>query len=212
MNNNPIEQNIQAVACGTSRIVGCRFSLFPMSDRFVPIILEALEHTDTSKVWVQSDDVSTCVRGRHEHVFDVVKSIFLQAAKSGEHVALSATFSVGCPGDTEGDVYMSEDDVRLNEGNDTSVDTAAQFALYPMGVPHYMDVIYDAVKAAEAEGTFSGGIHYASRLDGNAHQVFRSLENAFVTSSTKTSHLVMTATISCNSPSTKPDHVQRKGE
>ncbi|MNJ59016.1 putative HMP/thiamine-binding protein YkoF [compost metagenome] len=156
--------------------------------------------------------MSTCVRGRHEHVFDVVKSIFLQAAKSGEHVVLSATFSVGCPGDTEGDVFMSEDDVRLNEASGFAIDTAVQFALYPMGVPHYMDVIYDAVKSAEAEGTFSGGIHYASRLDGDAHEVFRSLENAFVTSSTQTSHLVMTATFSCNSPSAKPEHLQNRGE
>lgn len=210
--SNSFNEQIKPAACGSSRIVGCRFSLFPMSDRFVPIILGALEKTDTSKVWIKSDDVSTCVRGRHEHVFDVVKSIFLQAAKSGEHVVLSATFSVGCPGDTEGDVFMSEDDVRLNESNDTTVDTAVQFALYPMGVPHYMDIIYDAVKSAETEGTFSGGVHYASRLDGDASQVFRSLENAFVASSTQTSHLVMTATLSCNSPSAKPDHVQKKGE
>ncbi|WP_055105552.1 YkoF family thiamine/hydroxymethylpyrimidine-binding protein [Paenibacillus ihumii] len=207
INNHPVP-----AACGSSRIVGCRFSLFPMSDRFVPIILGALEKTDTSKVWIQSDDVSTCVRGRHEHVFDVVQSIFLQAATSGEHVVLSATFSVGCPGDTEGDAFMSEDDVRLNKGNGAAVDTAVQFALYPMGVANYMDVIYDAVKAAEAEGTFTGGIHYASRLDGDVRQVFRSLENAFVASSAKASHLVMTTTISCNSPSAKPDHAQRKGE
>lgn len=210
--SNSFNENMGSAVCGSSRIVGCRFSLFPMSNQFVPIILGALESTDTTKVWIKSDDVSTCVRGRHEHVFDVVRSIFQHAAKSGEHVVLSATFSVGCPGDTEGDVFMSKDDIRLNEAFEANVDTAVQFALYPMGVPHYMDVIYNAVKAAEAEGTFSGGVHYASRLDGDAAQVFRSLENAFVTSSTQTSHLVMTATISCNSPSAKPNDVQSKGE
>jgi uncharacterized protein YqgV (UPF0045/DUF77 family) len=57
--------------CGTSEITGARFSIYPMSDRFVDIIKSALEEVDTSKVWMETDDVSTCVRGRSEHVFDV---------------------------------------------------------------------------------------------------------------------------------------------
>lgn len=195
--------------CGTSRIAGCRFSVYPMSSRFVSIITDALEATDTSKVWLQSDDVSTCVRGRHEHVFNVVQAIFTHAAESGEHVVFSGTFSIGCPGDSAGDVYMSEDDVRMNDSSQ-GTDTAAQFSLYPLGVPGYMGMIYDVVLMAEAEGTFSGGIHYASRLDGLTPDVFRTLEKAFTQTSEKSSHVVMTATLSCNSPSRKPDHVLAK--
>ena len=101
--------------CGTSRIVGFRFSLYPMSDQFVEVIKETLAETDTSKVWMKTDDISTCIRGRAEHVFDVAKAIYLHAAKTGLHVVLNGTFSIGCPGDTEGDTYMSEDDVRQNE-------------------------------------------------------------------------------------------------
>lgn len=174
-----------------------------MSDHFVPIIIDALERTNTSKVWIKSDDISTCVRGRHEHVFDVVKAIFSHAAASKEHVTLASTFSVGCPGDTEGDVFMSEDDIRLNNIPTGDIETAVQFALYPMGVADYMDIIAEAVQNADREGTFSGGIHYASRLDGTIEAVFSSLENAFLNASMRTSHLVMTATLSCNSPSPK---------
>lgn len=50
--------------CGTSRIAGCQFTLYPMSDKFVDIILSALDEVDTSKVWKDTDDVSTCIRGK----------------------------------------------------------------------------------------------------------------------------------------------------
>lgn len=101
--------------CGTSEITGCRFSIYPMTDRFVDVILSALKEVDTSKVWMETDDVSTCVRGRSIHVFDVVKAIYLEAVKHGDHVVFNGTFSNGCPGDTAGDAYLAENEDRANE-------------------------------------------------------------------------------------------------
>ena len=75
--------------CGTERIAGCQFNLSVMSDDFAEVILGALDRVDTSKVWKETDDVSTCVRGRIEHVFDVVQAIYLEAAKTGKHVEMS---------------------------------------------------------------------------------------------------------------------------
>lgn len=46
------------------RIAGCSFSVHPMSDNFANIITSALDEVDTSKVWMQTDKVSTIVRGR----------------------------------------------------------------------------------------------------------------------------------------------------
>jgi energy-coupling factor transport system substrate-specific component len=192
--------------CGTSEITGARFSIYPMSDRFVDIILSALKEVDTSKVWLESDDVSTCVRGRSEHVFDVVKAIFLESAKNGDHVVLQATFSNGCPGDSAGDVYLSENLERLNEEKSRQIqqEVAAQFALYPMGIPTYMNVIMDAVKLGQEQGTFTKGAHYASRLDGEANTVFKTLEDAFLgAQESDSTHIVMTVAMSANSPSKK---------
>lgn len=199
------QQSVQGQACGTSRIVGCRFSLYPMSNHFVDIIMDALSKVDTSKVWSKTDDVSTCIRGRMEHVFDVTKAIFLQAANSGEHVVLNGTFSIGCPGDTEGDVFMSENDQRMNEMNSAAIpiQTAAQFALYPMGTTDYMKKIYGAVEIAQEHGTFGGGVHYASRLEGDANRVFATLEQSFTHTQESVSHVVMTVNLSCNSPSSR---------
>ncbi|QKS70427.1 thiamine-binding protein [Paenalkalicoccus suaedae] len=198
---------MQGLSCGTSNIVGVRFAIYPMADNFVEIIKGALEEVDTSKVWMQTDDVTTCVRGRSEHVFDVAKAIFIHAAKTGTHVVFSGTFSIGCPGDSEGDTYMSENDERLNEekSQQESVEAASHFALYPMDNPNYMQVIADQCAVAQEHGTFTKGVHYASRLDGDANKVFHTLETAFVNASKtkERAHVTMTAHISANSPSKK---------
>ncbi|VTR38760.1 YkoF family thiamine/hydroxymethylpyrimidine-binding protein [Paenibacillus lautus] len=194
------------LVCGTSRIVGCRFSVFPMTDRFVEVITEALRSVDTEKVWIQTDDVSTCIRGRAEHVFDVTRAIFAHAAASGVHTVFNGTYSIGCPGDTDADAYMDEDSTRLNHdiGERADIETACQFALYPMGNANYMDVIYAEVDRAKTAGTFGGSVHYASRLDGSLSRVFGSLEDAFQHAiQSDSSHLVMTAVVSAHSPSPK---------
>ncbi|MCT8137847.1 thiamine-binding protein [Anaerobacillus sp. CMMVII] len=198
---------MQGLSCGISRIVGCRFSIYPMTDNFVEVITTALKEVDSSKVWSETDDVSTCIRGRSEHVFDVAKAIFVHAAKTGVHVVFNGTFSIGCPGDTAGDTYMSEDDVRLNEekAKEESIEVATQFALYPMNNPDYMQVIIDQCAHAQEIGTFTKGVHYASRLDGDVHDVFYTLEQSFVNAAKthERSHVTMTAVISANSPSKK---------
>lgn len=191
--------------CGTSRIVGFRFSLYPMTDEFVDVILSTLEQVDTSKVWVKTDDISTVIRGKMEHVFDVAQAIYLVAASSEKHVVLNGTFSIGCPGDSEGDVYMSADDIRMNENlvKNIHIEAPTQFALYPLNNEDYMQIIADVVELAKQHETFTGGIHYASRLDGDAHKVFATLEQAFDYTQKKVSHVTMTVNISANSPSRK---------
>ena len=93
----------------------------------------APQSVDTGKVWIQTDDVSTCIRGRAEHVFDVTRAIFAYAAASGVHTVFNGTYSIGRPGDTDADVYMTEDSTRLNNdiGEHADMETACQFALTP---------------------------------------------------------------------------------
>ncbi|MFS0560826.1 YkoF family thiamine/hydroxymethylpyrimidine-binding protein [Terribacillus sp. 179-K 1B1 HS] len=193
--------------CGTSRIAGCSFSVYPMADRFKEIILEALEIVDTSKVWMETDDVTTLVRGRIPHVFDVTSAIFLAAAKDGEHVVFNGTYSIGCPGDSTGDVYMAEDEVKLNFPTTAGVkqlETASKFSLYPLGGGNYMDTIYSQIENMRKRGITVSKSHYSTRLDGNAIDVFEGLEHVFTeTESSGSSHTVMTVTMSANSPSAK---------
>jgi energy-coupling factor transport system substrate-specific component len=192
------------ISCGTSPIVGLRFSLHPMADNFIEIIKGALDEADTSNVWMHTDDVSTVMRGKEIHVFDTAKAIILHASKTGVHVAFNGTFSIGCPGDTAGDVYLEKDDVLLNESKVTGMRqyVSSQFSLYPMNNPNYMSVIYKEVDRAKELGVFNESMHYASGLHGEIHNVFAFLEETFANArSDDHRHLVMTVNMSINSPS-----------
>lgn len=191
--------------CSSSGIAGCSFSIHPMSDNFIEVITGALENVDTSKVWMETDDVTTTVRGKLPHVFDVTKAIFIHAAKTGEHVAFEGTYSLGCPGDSAGDVYMAEDDVPVNYGQvkDLNQPTAAKFSLYPLGGGNYMDVIWEQIEAMKEHVDVSHA-HYATRLDGESIKIFDGLEQVFnATVDGGSSHTVMTVSVSANSPSHK---------
>ncbi|WP_017471392.1 YkoF family thiamine/hydroxymethylpyrimidine-binding protein [Amphibacillus jilinensis] len=192
--------------CGSNRIAGCSFSIHPMRDDFIEIIMGALKNVDTSKVWMQTDEVTTLVRGRIPHVFDVTKAIFLHAAKTGAHVAFEATYSVGCTGDTAGDVYMAEDDNVLNKKNVDVIkqEAATKFALYPLGGGDYMEQIYTQIEAMKQHGVEVSGTHYATRLDGEVVNIFNGLEKVFIDmEESGSSHTVMTVSMSANSPSAK---------
>ncbi|MBN8234803.1 thiamine-binding protein [Halobacillus kuroshimensis] len=192
--------------CGTSKIAGCSFSIHPMSDEFAGIILEILKKVDTSKVWLDTDDVTTTVRGRVEHIFDVTKAILLHVSKTNVHAAFHATYSIGCPGDSAGDTYMAESLHRRNEDASRSITQplAAKFSLYPMGGGSYMDTIYKQIEAMKSKGIQVTPAHYSTRLDGDTHTVFEGLENVFrETEASGSSHTVMTVSVSVNSPSSK---------
>lgn len=188
---------------GDSSITGVSFSLHPMCDEFVDVILGSIETTDTSNVWVNTDDVTTTIRGKAVHVFDASRAMFMHAAKTGEHVAFNATYSVGCPGDSVGNKYMAEDDQpsNLEKVQNIKQPVAAKFSLYPLSGGNYMDVIYEQIEAMKEYVTVNPA-HYSTRLDGEAIRVFEGLEKIFkATVKNGSSHTVMTVSISANSPS-----------
>src|SRR5438552_1530114 len=141
-------------------MIGVRFSLYPMRDDFVPLILSAVEGLDRLGVEVEIDDVSTCLLGEEPNLFEALRVAFGRAACTGAHVVLSASFSAGCPGEPEGDVCVpraydgpsggeegwSEEAYRMPEL------VSAQFALYPLGVSGYMDAIYAEIDSARRAG------------------------------------------------------------
>ncbi|RYG72000.1 thiamine-binding protein [Lentibacillus lipolyticus] len=190
-------------ACYAYGIFGASFSIHPMTSQFIDVIKGALAEADTSKVHMQTDDVTTTVRGRMVHVFDVTKAIFLHAAKTGEHVAFQATYSYGCPGDSTGDAYMAADEDPMNNDVVRKIrqPAAAKFSLYPLSGSDYMDTIYEQIEAMKQHVTVRSA-HYSTRLDGETAAIFDGLENVFQsTVESGSEHTVMTVSISVNSPS-----------
>src|SRR5699024_2036479 len=122
-------------------------------------------------------------------------------------VAISASDSVGCDGDSDGNKYLAEDNdpINIKEIDDIKQPIAAKFSLYPLGDKNYMDVIRKQIETMKGFVNVSES-HYSTRLDGDALQVFRGLENVFnATVNSGSSHTVMTVSISANSPSHKGD-------
>src|SRR5699024_9498856 len=150
---------------------------------------------------MQTDDVTTTVRGKMVHVFDVTKAIMIHAAERGIHVAFQATYSFGCLGDSAGDVYLSEDynlanlEVTVSE-NQYAV---AKFSLYSLGGGDYMDIIYEKIDVMK-EYVSVKPAHYSTKLEGDVVHIFNGLEKVFqATVNSGSSHTVMTVSVSVNS-------------
>jgi uncharacterized protein YqgV (UPF0045/DUF77 family) len=183
-------------------ISGCRFSLYPMSGGFVETILGALEKTDTSKVYSASDALSTVYRGKLLHVADAVRGVFANAYAPGLHLAMEGQFSKGCPGDHDGDSYLAEDGEAKNfaQTKDIRFPVQCKIALYPLGVPGYIDLIARVFRMAEEAGLSPEIIHYATRLGGDFHAVMDYLTSVCEYCGNNAPHFALTFTLSANSP------------
>ena len=97
-----------ALSCGTSPIIGLRFSLHPMADNFVKVIKGAFEETDTTNVWMHTDDVRRSFAAKKFMYLMWQKQLCYMLQKQEHILHFNGTFSVGCPGDTAGDVYLDK--------------------------------------------------------------------------------------------------------
>ena len=188
--------------CGSKAITGCRFSLAPMCDDFVDVILGAAEKTDTSKVWKQTDKLSTVYRGKACHVEDAVKAFLIHAFREGTHMTMEATYSKGCPGDTEADCLLAQDDKLCNEAavGDVHFPVSCKISLYPMGVQNYMEYIAHIVNHAIDLGIYEKSTHYCTVLSCDVQALFAYIRQVNAYCAENLSHYVFQVTVSVNSP------------
>lgn len=74
---------------------GARISLYPMTDRYVEVILGAVEGLRERGLQLETDDVSTFVGGDPDAVYDAVETVFARAARAGDHVVMTVLLSHG---------------------------------------------------------------------------------------------------------------------
>lgn len=185
-----------------SNITGCRFSLYPMTNNFADIILAALEKTDISNVWSETDALSTIYRGKSEYVVDAVEALFINAYREEIHMTMEGLISKGCPGDSSGDVKMGIEGKSPNQEliKDKHFPALCKFSLYPMGNDNYMKEIYDIVDRAKDKGLNPKSIHYATRLEGDIQDIFDYFNEITKYLEDRISHYIIHFTISVNSP------------
>ena len=189
--------------CGTTRdITGCRFSISVMSDNFIPMILGAIKNVDTKKVWSATDELSTIYRGKRIHVIDCVKSCFVNVNDGKTHITMEASFSKGCPGDTDDESFLAQDDIMLNNTT-KKFDVTGKIAFYPMGIQNYMGKIAYVVNLAIEKGLYQGSSHYATMLKGDINDLFDYFNAVLEYGEKNISHYVLQVTLSVNSQTKK---------
>ena len=185
-------------------ISGCRFTLYPMCDDFINMILGSLEKTDTSAVWSETDALSTVYRGKLPYVVDAVKALFLNAYRENVHMAIEGQFSKGCPGDVSGDSVLNREGEAPNKESikDIHFQVHCKLALYPMGDADYIDEIARVWYLAKESGLEPQTIHYATRIDGDVQEIFSYLHKVceLMENSEKVHHYILHFTMNCNSP------------
>ncbi|MFN7003239.1 MAG: YkoF family thiamine/hydroxymethylpyrimidine-binding protein [Roseinatronobacter sp.] len=197
---------------------GAQVSLYPMSDDFVSIILEAVKQLDPwrDQLRVETDDLSTLIVGAPEILFPAMRDLFVAAARSGVHCTMHATVSRGCPGEPDDPICTPGDSlppgtalpVRIEAAQQavanapqTGQIVAAQFSLYPLGLGHHMDEIYGCIDFLKSSGTFERSKNFCTKLRGDAGPVFATLSQAFTSFGAQAGHVALDVTLSANSPS-----------
>ena len=175
-----------------------------MTDHFIDIILGALEKTDTSAVWSETDALSTVYRGKLSYVTDAVQALFLNAYQAGVHMALEGQFSKGCPGDVSGDSVLTREGEAPNTEAVKNIHfpVHCKLALYPLGDVDYIDQIAKVWYMAQDAGLNPTTIHYATRIDGDVQAVFQYLYQVcnLMDNTPTVHHYVLHFTMNCNSP------------
>ena len=200
--------------------MGAQIALYPMSDRFIDVILPCIEAVKgIDGLDVSNDDLSTLLLGESNLLFAAVRDMFVQAASGGVHVVLTALFSRGCPGDSycrgRDTPAGASETLESSEAPPAALPPspgagrtpiAAQYSLYPLGTPNYMNQILAAVAGARDEGSFTASKNFCTRLDGSADTVFNDLYRGFITA--EAPHTVLHAAVSANSPSMKSQTIE----
>lgn len=197
---------------------GAQLSLYPMSDDFVGIILTAVKGLDPfrDRLRIETDDLSTLVVGPPRLVVEASSALFLAAARTGTHTAMSALLSRGCPGEPD-DPICRGGSAGTPDGNTAGrherviaaissapmigQTVAAQLSYYPLGDGTHMDEIYAVIDVLKDSGVHAGAKHFCTKLRGDAGPVFATVAEVFAGFGGTDAHITIDLTVSANSPS-----------
>lgn len=189
--------------------VGARFTVAVMDGNFADIILAALAGANRAELMIETDRVSTLVRGVEQRVLEYLSEVIAGAARGGHHVTASILLSRGCPGEvtcatTPG---MLAEAAAIPILAPTGIRAAAHWSLYPLDdtgwsgqAPDHMRDIYAAIDYAKERGTYVRGEHYATLLEGDLAEVLATVAAGWVLVGRSVQHVTSHAILSIASP------------
>lgn len=200
--NQPASPAIEAAAAAG---VGARITLSVMSDDYQRVILDALAAVDTDDLLVDTDRVSTFVRGSEQRIAGYLSDLVAAAAREGHHVVATLMLSRGCPGEVCG--AMPERPAAPPVLPPTGVHVQAQWSLYPLldggasPVSDHLAPVWAAIERARERGTFVRGEHFVTTLAGDLADVLSTVVDTWLAVGEAVAHVVTHVTLSVNSPS-----------
>jgi hypothetical protein len=184
--------------------VGARFSLFPMTDDFVAVILGAFDGVHRDELEIRTGDVSTYLSGSEQRITEFLTATLAAAARttSTGHVAASVLLSRGCPGEEAcelpaGTLPAAPPAVQVAP---TGMDAVAHWSVYPVACADHMAAVSAAINVARDAGTYAGSERHVTRLAGDLAEVVATVTNGWLAAATASAQVTTHATISIGSP------------
>ncbi|MBF4457504.1 YkoF family thiamine/hydroxymethylpyrimidine-binding protein [Pseudoclavibacter sp. VKM Ac-2867] len=190
--------------------VGARVTVSVMSDRYVDVILAALDAADASGLVLETGDVSTYAGGDEQSLLRWLTDLSQHIAATGLHASIQVLLSRGCPGEAVCDLPGGAGPRRVDapRGRRSGSFASAEWALYPLEdagsaerTPDHMREIYAAIETAKASGTFVASEHFVTKLSGDLGRVLETVAVAWAGVGAHVQHVTSHLTISLNSPS-----------
>ncbi|PPF75056.1 YkoF family thiamine/hydroxymethylpyrimidine-binding protein [Pseudoclavibacter sp. Z016] len=190
--------------------VGARVTVSVMSDRYVDVILAALDAADSSGLVLETGDVSTYAGGDEQSLLRWLTDLSQHIAATGLHASIQVLLSRGCPGEAVCDLPGGAGPRRVDapRGRRSGSFASAEWALYPLEdagsaerTPDHMREIYAAIETAKASGTFVASEHFVTKLSGDLGRVLETVAVAWAGVGAHVQHVTSHLTISLNSPS-----------
>ncbi|MFC0179783.1 YkoF family thiamine/hydroxymethylpyrimidine-binding protein [Thorsellia kenyensis] len=187
--------------------VGARFTVNVMSDDYISIILDALASPTPKELKIQTDAVSTLIKGSERNILDYLYTVITKIAASGHHVSATILLSRGCPGEItcqlpNRSLATHSTNISLEK---TGITVLAQWSLYPLFDDRqtafsHMDDIYRAIDFAKDKGTYHRSTHFVTELKGDLAQVLETIAMGWMLVGQTVQHVTSHTTLSINSP------------
>lgn len=177
--------------------LGCRFSLSPMSDQYIDIILGAVAKTNTSRISSATGKLSTIYQGAQEDVMDALKACLCYAYNPSVHMTMEMTFFKASATITQQPSAVLANAPQIA---DVHFPISSKIALYPLGTVDYQPHLDYLGQAAQKAGIFVSSLEDVTVIEGDVQQLFDYFAtiNAYCLSHLK--QFGFEVTLSMNSP------------
>lgn len=168
-------------------MMDCIFTLAPMSDQYIDIILGAIDKVDTSKIHSKTSRMGTIYQGKPDDVFCALHEFLIHAYQKDVHMTMNLSFSKG------------EELSSFEIEEDCGIMLDGLIAIYPSHEDLFL-MNQEIITHSEHMGIYQEMILNKVHIRGNDKQCFellRLLHNLCVSRFEK---YVMDVSLSMNSP------------